>query len=915
MASKQSNRLPPDKKIKIIGKLVDTTEQPLSGYAVVAYHGDVNLKRERALRRGTTGRDGSYSLQIDLRPYPRGVNVRVAVLGRRANEIWSSPIHYNVQSDLQLDGTITDKQLGISLCQRLAGNVDAQLQGAKLAGLTGSQRMYLAGRSGVANADLDRLAAAARLHDAMPEIPAETFYGLVAQGLSGAIDALAALPELSWRKALASAISDNTINPLSNGAVARTVKALAARKASGAIELASPAARATAFISVAIAGDTKRKQIASLIARHNGTTGAFWKALGRAPGVTDKDVARLKNYAAVNELLGQDPSLLAEVAAHVGRSGTELTPSGLAKIKRSQWLTLTQNAARRNQSGPAKRPAVGEKAHIELTAGAIATQIASTFPTEVLASEIIAAPAKGYFGKYRGSLDKFFEQNSDFDIRTGIDAVLTAPSGSVFRGIKDKGPVTERVKTLARLYRALPEAHASTGANPSANSPGIFARLSALADSKGAYRSSLAIARTNRAAFASKLAGKNGDTAYWEQVHDHASAVSDVTHFNTVSLLQEARPGTQVMRGLFPNATKNVGAGPKGGQVVDGPANLRTLFGTLDSCQCEQCTSVTSPASYLADTLNFLKIEVAAPGSAAPYDVLVGRRPDIPHILLNCDNTNVELPYIDVVNELLDDEVMRQRGFDSVWAPYRNVTINLSPLALDIAAFREPPLGPQAKVVVATVLNASLPGYDFDSDLQVSVRRWSPDGVSGDRWFVFNKGWLVELSYKGPSQGSSWAVGHDTPINQKSVGPARSGGAQPVSVDYISRQTYGTSAELKANPLFRNADVTTFLETVEFPPSLPPGLALLEARLFLAHLKLPREQLIRELTPANLTDWAAEYLGLSAADVDQINAAGTPKKWGFRAPRSRRPICWSIPTTPRSCSRETGLICSSVSTF
>jgi hypothetical protein len=59
---------------------------------------------------------------------------------------------------------------------------------------------------------------------------------------------------------------------------------------------------------------------------------------------------------------------------------------------------------------------------------------------------------------------------------------------------------------------------------------------------------------------------------------------------------------------------------------------------------------------------------------------------------------------------------------------------------------------------------------------------------------------------------------------------------------------------------------------------------LLEARLFLEHLKLPREQLIRQLTPANVDIWAVEYLGLSAADVDQLAVAGGAARWGFAAP-------------------------------
>ena len=37
-----------------------------------------------------------------------------------------------------------------------------------------------------------------------------------------------------------------------------------------------------------------------------------------------------------------------------------------------------------------------------------------------------------------------------------------------------------------------------------------------------------------------------------------------------------------------------------------------------------------------------------------PYDVLIQRRPDLPHIALTCENTNTALPYIDVVNEILE---------------------------------------------------------------------------------------------------------------------------------------------------------------------------------------------------------------------------------------------------------------------
>src|SRR5690606_23300397 len=40
------------------------------------------------------------------------------------------------------------------------------------------------------------------------------------------------------------------------------------------------------------------------------------------------------------------------------------------------------------------------------------------------------------------------------------------------------------------------------------------------------------------------------------------------------------------------------------------------------------------------------------------YDELLRRRPDLDDILLTCKNTNTTLPYIDLVNELLEKKVI-----------------------------------------------------------------------------------------------------------------------------------------------------------------------------------------------------------------------------------------------------------------
>ncbi len=84
-------------------------------------------------------------------------------------------------------------------------------------------------------------------------------------------------------------------------------------------------------------------------------------------------------------------------------------------------------------------------------------------------------------------------------------------------------------------------------------------------------------------------------------------------------------------------------------------ADWRQLFGTLDMCTCEHCQSALSPAAYFVDILEFLEKQTTPDG--APLELLLSRRPDLEHIELTCQNTNIELPIIDLVNEVLENAV------------------------------------------------------------------------------------------------------------------------------------------------------------------------------------------------------------------------------------------------------------------
>ena len=91
---------------------------------------------------------------------------------------------------------------------------------------------------------------------------------------------------------------------------------------------------------------------------------------------------------------------------------------------------------------------------------------------------------------------------------------------------------------------------------------------------------------------------------------------------------------------------------------IPASATLETLFNNLDFCACEHCKSVLSPAAYFVELLEFLDLTDVPHDGANPIDVLFARRPDLQHLLLSCENTNVALPYIDLVNEILEHYVV-----------------------------------------------------------------------------------------------------------------------------------------------------------------------------------------------------------------------------------------------------------------
>lgn len=105
------------------------------------------------------------------------------------------------------------------------------------------------------------------------------------------------------------------------------------------------------------------------------------------------------------------------------------------------------------------------------------------------------------------------------------------------------------------------------------------------------------------------------------------------------------------------------------------PLDWNALFADADFCECGECTSVYSASAYFVELLQYLRnnnlsekeggadnsIKIKSDPtdiSGTPLQKLFNRRPDLGCLELTCANTNTILPYVDLVNEVMEQYVI-----------------------------------------------------------------------------------------------------------------------------------------------------------------------------------------------------------------------------------------------------------------
>ena len=351
---------------------------------------------------------------------------------------------------------------------------------------------------------------------------------------------------------------------------------------------------------------------------------SFWNKLRADARFSPDDIESIRFTVQLGALTSNHLPLIE--ALQKKRQAGELTSlRNLARLDAADWGNLIQQTA---SDLPANVPGQDTPEKIRNFAATIASSVELQFPTAVIASRL--SRDDGFDMPHKTAVATFLDEHPDFEFAsTNIKSYLTQHNATTFKGVDDQQGFTAQLEKIQRVAHVAPR----------------YDQMRALI-SQG-FASARNIAGFSREQFLADNAASVGGPVEASKIHE-AAVKKCATADSVVSEVRSAYTGPSIKALEIKDQAQNI-------------ADLRTLFGSLDFCDCTECRSVLSPAAYLVDILQFIGVRQTTPNPNGEHrwvrDILFRRRPDIGEIELTCENTNTLVPYLDLVNELLEEAV------------------------------------------------------------------------------------------------------------------------------------------------------------------------------------------------------------------------------------------------------------------
>jgi hypothetical protein len=645
--------VPPPNSVQ--GSLVFDTGLPAAGIAVriynIAFAGKATLL-------GSTTSDAQGKYAVAYGPSALQPNLQVRVADPAGKEITISGTKFNAAQQQTLNLVVpSDARPLAPEFQRLSADVAKTIGSIAALGQAqesgGRQDLTLLSQSTRWDARLVALAASAAQQTATTGLGQDVLYALYRVGLPTDPALLATVPSTTVQQALSKASKSGIVSLTDQQITASTAtfqnfatKTLLASTAAGAASTFSDIA-ALQFKD----NPTQQAAFANLFFNQPAGSNLWTEAAKLNIPAATLDSLRLQgkflyltfNNAVLAQRLQQEVGSLANLPAIADKDYHQP----------ATWQAALKAAA--GTGGDKALDALIPPVYTGTTADRLsaysadlARKVRVSFPTRV-AARMAENKEFAIDPKTTGNVAKFLRTASTlgYDLgRTPLNAFMTN-SAKNLPALDD--PSKEAVKSLHRIFQVTP----STESMQAALAQG--------------FTSANEIASYSRADFLTKYAAAfpPGEA---ELVYAHSQTISSIT-FNIFAQAKALDNSAPVYALSSPASDRQ---SSKNALVQQFPS-MASLFGNLDFCQCEDCRSVLSPAAYFVDLLDLLG-QNSAPNAAGntPLDVLIGkdggikgRRPDLGALPLTCSNTNTALPYIDLVNEILEYYIAHNNSLDT----------------------------------------------------------------------------------------------------------------------------------------------------------------------------------------------------------------------------------------------------------
>ncbi|MDP2621002.1 MAG: neuraminidase-like domain-containing protein [Hyphomicrobiales bacterium] len=789
---------------RVFGTVRNELGELLSDATVQAF--DRDLRREQVLG-SVKARAGRYEIRYTRSRFAKAekgsADLVMKVLGPDGNELYKTPVQFNAPRELELDialkgvpykGASAWEVLTAALTPLLDGVSPLELQELREGDL--QDISFLAGETGHSHLIVGTWIACFRLADKTARektaLAPEVFFGFLRQGQPSIpyetlLDAMQhadrmvlledktlrrltdIIPDLQ-RSLLEGAVADNLVPPRIGTTIDDILKTLDRIKLRYAADLSFGGGKGTIGQLLDLTPAATEHQAAFLEAfqAHTGPLTTFWQKLEDDKIFPPEVAQQVRLSFELGALTRNHIPLVGELVNRF-KSGALKAKRELAKFDRADWVAVFE------RPGPDGKP-VGvptnidgdtEQARMQQFAVILGGQFERAYPTTSFSAKLARAESSPV--KARQDVVRFLDNNPDFQLdRFRVEHYIAQHDGAL-RGIRNNKALVSDLKSIQRIFKL------------NRTYKAVEALLARKIDSAqriyfmGRSRFLKALSDTGINKIEARKMYRKAENAY-------ALAVATYSEYNIA------------MNGAIPYAVAQPVADTATVAKIRALPNLQTLFGSLDYCECTECRSVYSPAAYFTDVLRFLDDrESEKPklggGLCSVKDILFERRPDLGEIELSCENTNTPLPYIDLVNEILEDVV----------APP-------TPFLLEGAIEPDLVAGLIRPAVLAELAAKSVA---VGADAQV----YAPD--SRGQWAVRD----AEHAYKLSTAGAAL---HLLP----------------------TRQTFLAKAELRANPEYTNPTAYTKLQGEVFPLNLPFDLPLTQARAYLRHLGVPLPRLL-----------------------------------------------------------------------